>query len=86
MANIINQRKGKFLGYQKYIGVDGVARIEPIFKKKSWQDLTIASTLNTLVKCRVCMGQGFYGNQDSYGLITESYCNHCGGTGEMISV
>jgi len=84
--NLINQRQGRFLRYQLVQGLNGKLRYDPIYEKRSYQELTIGKTLNTDVTCRVCMGAGKIGNQDSTGFIIESFCNHCGGTGKMISV
>ena len=84
--NLINQRQGRFLNYQLVQGINGKLRYEPIYNKNSWQELTIAKTLNTVVTCRVCCGAGKILNQDSTGFIIESICNHCNGSKKMKSV
>jgi len=85
-VSLIQQRQGRFLRYQLVQGLNGKLRYEPIFEKKKFSEMTIASTLNTTVTCRVCMGAGKIGNEDSIGFIRESICNHCSGSGKMISV
>lgn len=74
------------MNYQLVQGLNGKLRFEPIYAKKPFSEMTIASTLNTVVNCRVCMGTGKYLNQDSTGYIIESLCGHCKGSGKMISV
>jgi len=86
--NLIDLRKGELLGYQWILDLSGVRRLEPIYKQRPFKELTVGSTLNTTVTCRVCMGEGKYLNQSqsNNSISKESLCGHCGGSGKMISV
>lgn len=84
--SLIKQRQGKFLGYQSIRGLDGVMRIEPIFEKRKFSEMTIAKTLNTDVTCRVCMGQGFFTGCSVNSGLFDQICGHCNGSGKMKSV
>ena len=84
--NLIKQRQGRFLKYRLVQGLNGKLRFEPTYEKKSFKELTIGSTLNTQVVCRVCTGAGRIYNEDSIGYIIESLCPHCNGSKKMISV
>ena len=56
-------------------------RIKPLIHRlPPLSELTMASTLNTIVRCRVCYGQGktFIRNT-----LQESHCPRCNGSGEM---
>jgi len=80
------QLHGKIIGYNKIKGLDGEIRLEPIYQNKRWSSLTIASTLNTPVQCRLCMGSGkvVLGNIGS--LMHENVCGHCHGSKIMKSI
>ena len=84
--SLIRQRQGRFLHYQLVQGLNGKLRYEPVYAKRSFKDLTIASTLGTEVVCRVCTGAGRIYNQDSTGYTIESMCPHCNGSKKMKSV
>ena len=85
--SLVDQRKGKFLGYKPVFTVKGIfLRYEPIYEKKSFTKMTVASTLNTDVVCRNCMGQGFILNNSSSMGLLESVCPHCFGSKRMKSV
>jgi len=84
--NLIKQRQGRPLGIVPIKGINGDLRYETIYKKNSWQKLTIAKTLNTDVTCRVCCGAGMITNVDSIGMYLDSICPHCKGSKKMISV
>lgn len=77
---------GSLYNYRLVQGLNGKLRYEPTFEISSFKKLTIAKTLNTVVKCRVCRGTGKIFNEDSIGYLTETLCHHCKGSKEMISV
>lgn len=84
--SLINQRKGKHIGWMPVRTARGIfLRWEPIYEKKPMSDLTIAKTKNTTVKCRVCSGGKNIGNMNYQGII-ETKCPKCLGTGEMKAV
>jgi len=76
----------RFLNYRLVQGLNGKLRFDPVTETSSFKNLTIAQTLNTVVKCRVCRGKGKVMNEDSIGFMTETICHHCKGSKEMISV
>jgi len=86
MNEIIKQRQGRAIGIVPIKGINGDLRYENIFAKKSWQELTIAKTINTNVTCRVCLGSGMITNVDSIGMYLDSICPHCKGSKKMLSV
>ena len=60
-------------------------RIKPLIHRlPPLSELTMASTLNTIVRCRVCYGQKttFIRNQGN-NTMQESHCPRCNGSGEM---
>jgi len=84
--SVINQRKGNQIGWMPVRTARGIfLRWEPMYEKKPLKDLTIASTINTIVQCRVCSGAGRIGNMNFEGVI-ETKCPKCLGTGKMKSV
>ncbi len=82
----ISQRQGKYLGSVPVRTAQGIfLRWEKIYEKIPMKKLTIGSTLNTIVTCRVCSGAGRIGNQNYEGII-ETKCPKCQGSGKMKSV
>ena len=84
--SLIKQRQGRPLGIVPIKGLDGNFRYETIYQKKSFKELTVAKTLNTIVTCRVCTGAGIITHVDSLGYYTDSICPECDGSKKMISV
>jgi len=84
--NLVKQRQGKLLRYEWIEDLLGVRKLEPVYEKRPFQEMTIASTLNTTVTCRVCMGKGKVLNKPQRGITKESLCGKCNGSGKMISV
>ena len=76
----------KFLGSIPVRNVNGeLLRYEKVFTKKKFSKLTIGSTRNTDVYCRICLGTGQIINSNGISHI-ETLCPECAGTRRTISL